>query len=133
MTFMLASGLFVLIFESSGVVAAKTIPAGEMITPDVLASEDGSFAEPEADLFSREASRTIYAEQAVTLENTRPHRVIERNQILPITYRVDGLEIRISGRAMGAAAIGENVRVMNTNTRQMLTGVAQEDGSVTIK
>jgi len=50
-----------------------------------------------------------------------------------LSYRQAGLEINLSGRAMGAAALGEQVQVMNLSTREMLSGTVQKDGSVLVQ
>ncbi len=127
------AGLLLVLSQSGSIVAAETIPAGESIVMDKLVVDGDEDPSHLSGLVSREARRTIYANQAVTMDNTRPRRIVARNQVVTLSYRQAGLEINLSGRAMGAAALGEQVQVMNLSTREMLSGTVQKDGSVLVQ
>ncbi len=129
----ICAAVLALAVGASDMVAAETIPAGEKIAPGLVDTAEGTPVAPDAELFSREARRTIYAGQTVTLDNTRPVRLVERNQIVSVSFRHGGLEITMPARAMGAAAQGEWVKVMNTQTREMLSGIVQDGGWVLVK
>lgn len=119
---------FVALTGASSMVASEVIRAGDLVTPANATSEAGYAAEE--GIIGREAKRTIYAGQQVTMENTRPARLVERNQIVTVKYIQGGLEISTTGRAMGEAALNEPVTVLNLQSRQMVQGIVQESGWV---
>ena len=119
---------FIALTGASSMVASEVIRAGDLVTP-VNASSDAADA-AEDGIFGREAKRTIYAGQPVTMDNTRPARLVERNQIVTVKYIQGGLEISTTGRAMGEAALNEPVTVLNLQSRQMVQGIVQESGWV---
>ena len=119
---------FIALTGASSMVASEVIRAGDLVTP-VNASSDASDASEDG-IFGREAKRTIYAGQSITMDNTRPARLVERNQIVTVKYIQGGLEISTTGRAMGEAALNEPVTVLNLQSRQMVQGIVQESGWV---
>lgn len=132
MSTLAAAGLLALnaLTGASTLVAADVIRAGERITPDKVAVE-GETADPaDKPILGREVRRTVYAGQAITLDNTRPARLVKRNQVVTVKYISGALEISLSGRAMEAAALGEPVTVLNLNSREMIHGIVQKDGWV---
>lgn len=112
--------------NASSLTASEVIRAGQVVTAANTALE----GQGEADLIGREARRTLYPGQAVTLENTRPARLVSRNQIVTLKYISGGLEISTTGRAMNEAALNEPVSVLNLQSRQMVQGIVQETGWV---
>ncbi|MDP1556592.1 MAG: flagellar basal body P-ring formation chaperone FlgA [Hyphomonas sp.] len=132
MTLLAALGLGVLVVlgDASSLVAAEVIRAGDSVTVSNAELADG--ADPGAySLFAgREVKRTVYAGQPITMENTRPVRLVTRNQIVTIKYVSGPLEISTTGRAMSEGAINETVSVLNLQSRQMVQGIVQADGWV---
>lgn len=126
----LGLGAIVVLGDASSLVAADVIRAGDSVTvanAELPEGEDPALY----DLFAgREVKRTVYAGQAITIENTRPVRLVTRNQIVTIKYIKGPLEISTTGRAMGEAALNETVSVLNLQSRQMVQGVVQADGWV---
>ena len=128
--FALGFSAFITLSGASSVVASVVIRAGDLVTP-VNASVDAAGADIlEEPLIGREAKRTIYAGQPVTMDNTRPARLVARNQIVTVKYINGGLEISTTGRAMGEASLHEPVTVLNLESRQMVQGIVQESGWV---
>lgn len=126
----LSLGAIISLSGASSLVAADVIRAGDPVTvanAELPEGEDPSVY----DLFAgREVKRTVYAGQAITLENTRPVRLITRNQVVTIKYISGPLEISTTGRAMGEAAVNEAVSVLNLQSRQLVQGIVQADGWV---
>ncbi len=112
--------------NASSLTASEVIRAGQVVTAANTAQE----GQGEADLIGREARRTLYPGQAVTMENTRPARLVSRNQIVTLKYISGGLEISTTGRAMNEAALNEPVSVLNLQSRQLVQGIVQETGWV---
>lgn len=62
---------------------------------------------------------------------TRP-KLISRGQTVTIVSGRPGLQVRMQGKAMSAAAVGERVQVANTRSGRRVEGVVLADGSVRI-
>jgi flagella basal body P-ring formation protein FlgA len=114
----------------SSLVAAEVIRAGDGVTVANAELPDGESPET-YDLFvGREVKRTVYAGQPITLENTRPARLVMRNQVVTIKYINGPLEISTTGRAMAEGGLNDTVSVLNLQSRQLVQGVVQADGWV---
>lgn len=116
--------------SASALVAKDVIRAGDQVTPENASPDNGREG---AELYGREVRRTVYSGQKISASNTRPARIVERNQIVTVKYVSGPLEITVSGRAMSAAALNEPVTVLNTKSRNMLQGTVQEGGWVLVK
>ena len=65
-------------------VASDVIRAGDQVTTSNISMEDGDIRSEDEGILGREARRTIYAGQEITLDNTRAPRLVRRNQIVKI-------------------------------------------------
>lgn len=130
-----AAGLTALaqLLGAGSLVATDVIRAGDQVTTANVDTEDAGFGAEDEALLGREARRTIYAGQEITLDNTRAPRLVRRNQIVTVKYISGALEISTTGRAMGEAALDEPVSVLNLQTRQMVHGIVQESGWVLVQ
>lgn len=128
--FALSFSALLALTDASSLVASEVIRAGDLVTPVNAAADPGAEAGMEDAIIGREARRTIYAGQPVTMDNTRPARLVTRNQIVTVKYIQGGLEITTTGRAMGEASLNEQVAVLNLQSRQMVQGIVQENGWV---
>ncbi|KCZ97653.1 flagellar basal body P-ring formation protein FlgA [Hyphomonas polymorpha PS728] len=132
MSSLLAIGFsaFLSLSNASSLVASEVIRAGDLVTPGNATADTGVAVSLDEPVVGREARRTIYAGQPVTMDNTRPARLVARNQIVTVKYIAGGLEISTTGRAMGEAALNEPVTVLNLQSRQLVQGIVQENGWV---
>lgn len=129
----LGLGAWLAVSVATSVVASDVIRAGDRITSanTVVEGEPGDGSAD--DLLGREARRTIYAGQPVSMDNTRPARLVLRNQVVTLRYLSGGLEISTTGRAMGEAALNEPVSVLNLQSKQLVQGIVQESGWVLVQ
>lgn len=114
-------------------VATEVIRAGTSLSQANTASEDGPLTEDDRGLLGREVVRTVYKGNAINPSNTRTPRLVMRNQVVTVKYKIPGLEITLSGRAMGDGAAGEQVSIMNIESRQMMNGYIMPEGWVLVK
>lgn len=120
---------------AESLVAARTIRAQAIIAPTDLAVVDRTikdafeFAE---DAIGMEARVTIYAGRPIRYDDIGPPAIIERNQVVTLIYRRNGLMIAADARAMGRAGVGDTLRVMNLASRTTISGVVREDGTVNV-
>lgn len=116
-------------------IATRLIRAQEVIRPgDVtLASGNvpGALQDP-AKAIGQEARIALYPGRPVMRGQTAPPALIERNEIVTLIYQRAGLAITAEARALGRAAAGEKVRVMNTGSRMSVFGTVTQDGAVRV-
>lgn len=58
--------------------------------------------------------------------------VITRNALVTVQLAAGAMTLTVKGQALGSAAAGEPVDVLNTVTKKVLHGIARADGTVTI-
>lgn len=107
------------------VVAARALPASTVITKADLAmspkSHDGGLRDIDAAV-GMETRVTIYAGRPVSLSDLRPAALVERNEIVAMSFERGALSIQTEGRALDRGAKGDRVRVMNLSSRTIVTG-----------
>ncbi len=81
----------------------------------------------------REAKVTLYTGRPILESQIGAPAVVERNQLVRMTYVSGPLRITAEGRALDRAGVGEAVRVMNLTSKQTVTGAVAADGSVEVK
>lgn len=118
--------------QADTVVATRTIRAQEIIQPSDLALKpivvSGGVSEA-AQLVGLEARVALYAGRPVRLSDVSAPALVERNEIIPLVYSQGGLSIATEGRALGRAAEGERIRVMNLSSRSSVFAVIGSDGA----
>jgi len=117
------------------VIAARTIRAQTVIgAEDVTLTEDkvdGAYSSLD-EVIGFEARVALYAGRPVRSGEVGPPALVERNQVVALIYRANGLVIAAEGRALGRAGLGETVRVMNLSSRQTVSGRVRSDGSIVV-
>ena len=124
----LGFGLYLTFAGSSSLVATDVIRAGDRLSDANTTTESGELSAEDQALMGKEVRRTVYVGQAIKPENTQTPRLVTRNQTVTVKYIRNALEISMSGRAMSDAGQGEQVSVMNLQSRQLITGVVTKDG-----
>ena len=118
---------------ADSIVATRTIRAQAVIGPDdvtlVAADVPGALSDPAAAI-GLEARVAIYAGKPVHLSDLGSPALVDRNQVVTLIYLSGGLAISTEGRAMGRAAEGEVVRVINLASRTTVSGRVGPEGAV---
>lgn len=126
---------FALPASAETVVATRTLRPNTLIQPGdvvtVAATVEGALRDP-AEAIGQEARVTIYAGRPVRAADLAPPALVERNQIVTLAFQSGPLSIRTEGRALGRAARGEVVRVMNLSSRTVVSGRVEAPGLVTV-
>jgi flagella basal body P-ring formation protein FlgA len=116
-------------------VATRTLRAQAIIAPGdltlVAADLPGGLSDP-ALVIGQEARISIYAGRPVRAEDVGPPTVIDRNQIVALSYASGPLAILTEGRALARGGVGDVIRVMNLASRTTVSGRIQPDGSVAV-
>ena len=59
--------------------------------------------------------------------------MISRGQQITLIAGDNGLEVRMQGKALKDAAVGERVNVTNLSSGQQVEGIANSDGTVSVQ
>lgn len=83
-------------------------------------------------VIGQEARVTLYPGRPIHLAQVGPPALLERNQIVKMRFRSGGLSITTDGRVLERAGVGDRVRVMNMASRQTVTGLVTESGTIEV-
>jgi flagellar basal body P-ring formation protein FlgA len=110
---------------------ARSIATGELIAPeDLTFAKVAAFAVPpdaprDADeIIGKVAKRPLKSGGAVAVHDVASAQVIKTNDLVQVTYRADGVSLVLQGKALGSAAVGEPVDIMNTASKKVIQAVA---------
>jgi len=118
---------------TSSLVATEVIRAGDRLSPANVSTESGDVVSSDDPVIGREVRRTVYVGQEITLDDTRPARLIRRNQVVTVKFVSGTLEITTTGRAMGEATEDESISVLNLSSKKIVSGIVQEGGWVLVQ
>ena len=120
---------------SEALIAVGTIRANTVIGPEHLTRSSephlGALTDP-ADVIGMEARVVLFAGRPIRPGDIGPPALVERNQIVMLLYYRSGLAISTEGRALGRAAAGEQIRVLNLASRNAVTGLVDPAGHVIV-
>lgn len=120
---------------ADSVVATRPIRALTPIGADDVTLVEADIAGALTDVagaIGQEARVAIYPGRPVRAADLGPPAVVERNQIVPLTYRSGSLAILTEGRALTRGGVGDVIRVMNLSSRATVTGTIGPDGLVDV-
>ncbi|MFV0475098.1 MAG: flagellar basal body P-ring formation chaperone FlgA [Pikeienuella sp.] len=138
MTARLAAALALALAGPAGaesVVAARAIAAKTVVGAADLrlaaAEIPGALADPAAAI-GLEARVTIYAGRPVRPGDLTPPALVERNEIVRLSFESGGLAIDTEGRALERGALGARIRVMNLASRTVVSGAVSGVAAVSV-
>lgn len=85
------------------------------------------------DLVGKQVRRMISQGRPVQLQSVIPPIIIERGEEVKIELRHGALRLVTTGKAIGDAYLGQEVRVVNTASNKIITAVASGDGLVEVR
>lgn len=133
--FILGATIFGSQVNAQTVVAAAAIRAKTIISADdivvIAQNEIGAFSDPN-DVIGLEARVNIYPGRPIRLSDLGAPAILERNQIVMMTYRIGVLVITAEGRILDRGGVGEYVRVMNMDSRTTVTGIVLPNGTIEV-
>lgn len=125
----------------AGQAVAETIVATRSIRPQQLITSEDVRVDPAVvdgahvslgEVIGQEARVAIYAGRAVMMGQVGKPALVERNQMVELIFIRGGLQIAAEGRALARAGSGERIRVMNTDSRTVLFGTVESNGTVVV-
>jgi flagella basal body P-ring formation protein FlgA len=110
---------------------ARSITAGDLIQPsDLTYAKVATFAVPPDaprdadDVIGKVARRPLRSGTAVAAHDVTSPQVIKAGDTVQVAYRADGISLVLQGKAMGSAAVGESVDVMNPVSKKVIQAIA---------
>lgn len=116
-------------------VAARTLRPQSILQPGdvtLIPGEAIGVLSAEDEALGMEARVVLYEGRAIRAADIGPVTLIERNQIVPLTYRSGELTILTDGRALDRGGAGDVIRVMNIASRSTVTGIVTADGHIRV-
>lgn len=113
--------------------AARTLPAGTVITLADLALTDGGEPAGADAILGLQTRRTIYEGRKIAPSQLTAPTLVDRNQSVTIAYESPFLRIETEGRALSAGSFGQVIRVMNNNSRVVVSGRVAADGTILVR
>jgi flagella basal body P-ring formation protein FlgA len=121
--------------EAGTVVSVRPIRGQTVLTAADLTVNDedtpGALSSIE-EAVGKEAKVTLYTGRPILASQIGAPALVERNQLVRMTYSDGPLSITTEGRALDRAGVGEEVRVMNLTSRQVVTGQVSPNGGVVV-
>ncbi len=117
------------------IVPSRAIRAGSVISEADLTRLNtktaGAYDVAEA-IIGKEAKVTLYPGRPIQLGQVGPPALLERNQVVKMTFRTGPLSISAEGRVLDRAGLGDRVRVMNMSSRQTVFGTVLANGTIEV-
>ncbi|MEP2717375.1 flagellar basal body P-ring formation chaperone FlgA [Pseudophaeobacter sp.] len=117
-------------------VPVRTIRAKEVIQATDLTFKPVNVAGALSDaneVVGMEALVPLYPGRPLRPGDIGPAAIVDRNDLVTLTFRRNGLTIMAEGRALGRGSEGEWIKVMNLASRSTVTGRVNADGSIEVR
>jgi flagella basal body P-ring formation protein FlgA len=83
-------------------------------------------------IIGKAARGPLRAGAAVTLHELVSPKVVRRNDMISVDFSSDGVSLSLIGKAMGDAAAGDPIEVMNTSSKKIIQAVAVAPGRAVV-
>lgn len=120
-------------------VPVRSVPAGSLLTEadlriaEMHAARVGPLTVHEAsDLIGMEARQALSPGRPVMRQSIAPPVVIERGDVVTLTFEQGPLSLSVSARAMSAAHAGQALRLVNLSSNALVNAVASGPGRARI-
>ena len=120
---------------AQALVYVRNIPAGETLVADDLTWAEvpaaARLSDPLGDpdlAAGRIARRPLHAGAPALARDLVGAKVIHRDDVVAVIFREDGMTLSLQGRALGDAAVGEPVQILNLSSKKTVEAVASGPG-----
>lgn len=116
---------------------ARNINVGEKVDASDLVWSDGLVApsdapdDPDA-VIGMVARRPLRLGSAVGSHDVSPPKVVRRDEIVSVVYRMNGVSLVLQAKAMSDAAAGESLQLMNPQSKKVIEAVASGPGQAVV-
>jgi flagella basal body P-ring formation protein FlgA len=120
---------------ADAVVTNRVIKAGQVIEAQDISTVDadipGAITDP-ARVAGLEARVALYPGRPIREDQVGPPAIVNRNQVVPLSYVTETMTISTSGRALDRGGVGDLIFVLNLSSRNRVQGTVMPDGSVRV-
>ena len=102
--------------------AARNLAARSVLRAEDLLLSAPLAPEVLAAIIGKETRVALYRGRPIALQDLTAPALVERNDVVKLIYKNNGLSLETEGKALGRAALGETIKVMNLNTKAVLWG-----------
>lgn len=108
------------------------INAADLDTIMLPSDRANSLVKLDADLIGKAAKRTLSANQPLRPGDIAPPRVVTNGQLVTVLVSTPVMQLTAQGRALQDGALGDTIRIVNTQSNRTLQGKVEGDGLVRI-
>ena len=109
------------------------IQAKDLITIKRPASQvSNEVIRPASELIGMVPRRALRAGEPVKQVDVAKPILVDKNQLVTVTYSTKGLSLSMRGRAQNAGSMGETIKVQNPQSKRMLEGVVTGAGQISV-
>lgn len=122
--------------QADSLIATRPIAPGTLVTAQDVALVDVDIPDAVATLdaaLGQTARVAIYPGRALRAADLGAPVLVKRNQTVALRYAAGALAILTEGRALGAGAEGDTIRVLNTGSKTTLAGRIMPDGTIEVR
>ena len=122
------------------VTAAHSLPRGRqisdsdlMITRQEVSQVRGGYFTKNKNVIGKILKRSMSGGEAFTARKIKSPLLVHRGDEVAILASVGGLQVRVKGKALKDAALGERVPVRNKQSKRIVQGTAIKSGVVSVQ
>ena len=124
---------------AQALIYARNVPAGEALAADDLVWAEvpaaAHLSDPIADADSvagKIARRPLRAGSPALARDLIGAKVIHKDDLVAVVFRDDGIQLSLQGRALGDAAVGEPIQVLNLGSKKIVEAVTAGPGRAVV-
>jgi flagellar basal body P-ring formation protein FlgA len=102
------------------------------VAADDIASNDNSIIDNRAALIGKMARRTLLPGRAIGALAVANPKAVSNGAQVKLVYREGGLSIVTTALALEGGAVGDTIKVRNSDSGLTISGTIQPDGSVSV-
>lgn len=115
----------------------RSLEAGEIVQPEdlswtkVAAAPVGAPRDADA-LIGKAAKRPLRSGAAASTRDVTNPLVVKRDDMVEVVFAMEGVNLSLQAKAMGAAAVGDTVSLMNLSSKKLIQAVVAAPGKAVV-
>jgi len=115
----------------------RSLEAGEIVQPEdlswtkVAAAPAGAPRDADA-LIGKAAKRPLRSGAAASTRDVTNPLVVKRDDMVEVVFAMEGVNLSLQAKAMGAAAVGDTVSLMNLSSKKVIQAVVAAPGKAVV-
>lgn len=115
----------------------RSLEAGEIVQPEdlswtkVAAAPAGAPRDADA-LIGKAAKRPLRSGAAASTRDVTSPLVVKRDDMVEVVFAMEGVNLSLQAKAMGAAAVGDTVSLMNLSSKNVIQAVVAAPGKAVV-